>query len=170
MRSGPVFSQTSPNWKLALGVDYSINRFVVGLGVDMVVSARQIPDSTGNDVRMNVFGFFTDASYAFFLKNKFTLSGGFVLGARTVTYETPSNNSFNPTDWIPFIPSSPLGSAMHFVAYPYLQLMYSPSAWIDITSRLGYDVHVGRPVADVSASSLSGASLQVGFRLAIGDI
>jgi hypothetical protein len=162
-------SSTQPHWRLALSFDYDFPSAAAGVGVDMMVSRRNYNAGDSLDLRLNVFGFFTDFRYKLKDKDPWTVSLGLALGARSVTYENASNNSFNPTDWIPSVPDSPVGSTMHFVAIPFLQVDLSIASFASLLARIGYDVHVGPDYQDVTAASLSGPSFTVGLRVGAFD-
>ena len=138
-----------------------------GAGVDMMVSTRPYEADDGTDLRLTVLGFFAECRYFVVQDDLWKLSAGSTVGARTVKYENASNNSFNPTDWVPAVPDSPLGSAMHFVLGPFAQAEYSAFTWLALVSRIGYDLHVGPDHVDVTAASLSGPTIQIGIRVPI---
>ena len=165
LRTGPTFSETTPNWRLGISFDYAFERLSVGTGIDLVVSQKHYVDEDQGELRLNLFGFFAEGCYTIVASKEWEVGLGATVGARTVAYENASNNSFNPTDWIPVVPDSPLGSTMHFVLCPFGQLSYKPAQWVEPFARLTYDIHVGPDYEDVSARSLSGLGVQLGVRL-----
>ena len=95
---------------------------------------------------------------------------GSVIGARNLTYQTASDNSFIPTDWLPFVASSPLGTQWHILYSPYTQMNYQLASNFSLLARIGYDIQVGPDYQGLTAESLSGAIFQVGLKLMLsGD-
>lgn len=167
IRSGPTVSATQPNWRLGITFDYAFDKAAFGVGVEMMVSTKPYEADNGSDLRLTVLGFFAECRYFVMQDDLWKLSAGTTVGARTVKYENASNNSFNPTDWVPAVPDSPLGSTMHFVLGPFAQAEYSAFTRLALVGRLGYDLHIGPDYIDVTATSLSGPTVQLGIRVPI---
>lgn len=169
IRSGPTLSSTQPHWRLGVSFDYAFKQAAVGIGIDMMVSYKPYVSSDHDDLRLNVFGYFAELRWNIKQSDNWMFGAGATVGARSVAYENSSNNSFNPTDWVPSVPDSPIGSTMHFVIGPFLQTDYVLAPWVNILGRVGYDQHFGPDYLDVTAAGLSGLFVQLGFRIAISE-
>lgn len=114
-----------------------------------------------------MIGLFAECRYFLMSDGRSKASVGATVGIRNIAYENASNNSFNPTDLVPSVPDSPLGSTMHAVICPFVQYEYYLLTWLDVFGRVGYDLHIGPDYVDVTAASLSGATVQLGIRVPI---
>lgn len=165
-RTGPVASAISPNWRLALSVEYELDLIDIGFVIDLPLSRYTQGQSEGGEVLvLNSIGFMADVGYRSKIAKDWALVFGSALGARSLSYETDSDNSNNPTDWIPFIPSNPLGSQMYFVASPYAQVNYAVSRGYRFFVRIGYELHVGQDYRGIQATDFSGFALQLGVKV-----
>jgi len=164
IRTGPSVSSIQPNWKLAVSFDYAINDLYLGFGIDMTVSRRIHSTPEHKELLLNVIGFVTEARAVLYQSTLWQFSAGASVGARNNAYEIPSDAAFNPVNWLPIIPESPLGSTIHVVAIPFVQTELTCSAWLDVIARVGYDIHAGANYVDVSASRLTGPMIQFGLR------
>ena len=80
-------------------------------------------------------------------------------------YETHSDNSANPTDWIPHVAPSPLSSTWYLAINPFVQADYLLGGGFSVLGRAGYDLNIGPDYVDVTATSLSGITIQLGVRV-----
>lgn len=167
IRSGPTISSTQPNWRLGITFDYAFKHAAVGLGVDMMVSVKPYTTENDEELRLTVLGFFSELRFHALQDEDWKCSVGSTIGARSVSYQNASNNSFNPTDWVPSVPDSPVGSTMHFVLGPFVQYERTLFPRLQVLGRLGYDIHIGPDYVDVTAASLSGPTIQLGIRVPI---
>ncbi len=170
-RTGPVASAISPHWRLALSVEYELDLIDIGFVVDFPLSRYTQGQSEGGEVFvLNSLGFMADVGYRSEIGKDWALVFGSTLGARDLAYETDSDNSNNPTDWIPFIPSSTVGSQMYLVAAPYAQVNYTVSRGYRFFVRIGYELHVGQDYQGIKATDFSGFALQLGVKLPLFTI
>lgn len=167
IRSGPTISQTQPHWMLGITFDYAFKSAAVGFGVDMMVSVKPYTVQGAEDLKLTSIGFFTEFRYHVLREEDWKCSAGSTVGARSVTYQNASNNSFNPTDWVPSVPDNPIGSTMHFVLGPFVQYERAIFSRLHVIGRLGYDLHIGPDYIDLTAASLSGPTVQLGIRVPI---
>ena len=165
IRSGPTLSSTQPHWRLAVIFDYALPKAAFGLGIDLKMSRHTIQREDAEELRLSVVGFVGECRYYLHQEADWILSTGGTLGARSVVYETPSDNSANPTDWIPTTAASPLGSAWYYSINPFVQADYLFDGQYSLVGRLGYEFNIGPDYVDVTAASLSGVMIQVGVRI-----
>lgn len=167
LRTGPTLSETQPHWRLAVIFDYALPKAAFGLGVDMNISRHIIEREGAEELRLSIIGFVGECRLFVHQDDYWILSAGGTVGARSMVYETPSNNSaFVPIDdWIPNTAPSPLGSTWYTSINPFLQADYLLGGRYSLLARVGYDLNIGPDYVDVTAASLSGVTIQLGVRL-----
>ncbi len=170
-RTGPVASTISPHWRLALLAEYELDLIDVGVGVDFPLSRYTRGQTEDGEVLvLNSLGFMSDVGYRSAIGRDWVLVFGSTLGARSLAYQTDSDNDNNPTDWIPFIPRNAVGSQMYFVASPYVQVNYAVSRGYRFFGRMGYELHVGQDYQGIKATDFSGFALQLGVKLPLYEL
>jgi len=167
IRTGPVASETSPNWRLFLGVGYENKKIAVFFGADMNVSAytNGVNDRC-EDLILNLSGIALDLGYKLIdMGSDFTFTIGSGFAWKTISYQAGSSSSFTPSLTLLNIQENPLGNEVHFGYTPYTQVEYRVSDGFAVLTRFGYDLNVGPDYQDITASSVSGFFLQLGFKI-----
>jgi len=165
LRTGPTLSETQPHWRLAVIFDYAFPKAAFGLGIDMNISRHSVRREGAEELRLSIIGFVGECRLYVHQDDNWILSAGGTVGARSVVYETPSDNSANPMDWIPHSAPSPLGSTWYAALNPFVQADYLLGGRYSLLGRVGYDLNIGPVYADVTSTSLSGIMIQLGVRV-----
>lgn len=167
IRTGPVASETSPNWRLCIGFGYENKKIAVFFGADMNVSVHTNGvNEDGEDLILNLSGIALDLGYKLVdLGSDFTFTVGSGFAWKTISYQAGSSSSFTPSLTLPNNEENPLGNAVHFGYTPYTQIEYRVSNGFAVLSRFGYDLNVGPDYQDITARSVSGFFLQLGLKL-----
>lgn len=171
IRSGPVASELTPNWRFAVDIEYETHHIDIGVFFDLMLSKIQ-RDTTidGERLRLASEGFGINIAYKLELERNMTLAMGSSFGIRQMAYRTESSAFFGSANRYPWFLSSDVGGSQVYTYFaPFVQYNY----WFDdsyaVLARFGYDIHVGPDFADVTSNSLSGPYLQAGFKVSISS-